>query len=181
MKFPYRKIVVNPNIKEPCKIEDAYMVYPTNFTDWITLPFSATDMDDVLTYREPSKEPTDPTDYEAWKNYYLTRKAKIKPSGEIYAIISGRWKTDYYVTVKWLERNGIKFRALYLVGNQHEKPSLSKAKKIKELGIKLYLESDYQDALEISKNCPETVVLALETTQFIHQGKVLDKKLVMEV
>lgn len=160
---------------------EEWLIYPWGFDDWIELPFAASDIDDVLTYREPEKEPS-PTDYDQWYKYYFTRKVKVRPRRNyINTVISGRWESDYDVTTKWFNKNNIKVRNIYLVGSDNIIPAIAKAKKLTELGIKLYLESDFKDALSMSKLAPGTVIFALENWQFVYRGKILYNKLKIRV
>lgn len=153
--------------------DNSWLLYPWSYDDWMHLPFVATDIDDVLTFREKDKEPPE-NDYKSWQNYFLSLQLRTKPYfGTINAVVSGRWKTDVEITKKWLKNYDIEVRKLFLVGEDGKDIVKEKARKINEEGFSLYIESDLVDAIEISRLTPHCIVFSVETWQFFLKGKEL--------
>lgn len=114
----------------------------------------------------------DEDDDEAWRRYYLSRKVKFRPKEGGVIIVSGRWKSDYGPTSEWLIRNGIEFSELHLVGGRGVDVVVAKATKLNELGIDLYVNSDYEESVKLSK-LTKAYIYAYDLKVLVRNGEIV--------
>lgn len=98
----------------------------------------------------------DPDDHENDKglkliNYYKNALPKFIPQNKVGYIVTNRLEQHREITKNWLENNKIYYRKLLMKENPKEGHIEHKIRKIKNLPIKLFIESDVRQAKKISE------------------------------
>jgi hypoxanthine phosphoribosyltransferase/uncharacterized HAD superfamily protein len=128
----------------------------------------ATDLDGVLC-KDPTAEENDRG--ERYINFIKTATPLFPLKRKIKYIITGRLEKYRKDTENWLYKNNIKYDQLIMKKDDSIKHSKNKIEILKKLpDVKLYIESEYKQARDISAGT-EIPVWCIETQQFF-SGKV---------
>lgn len=180
-KLPYRiyygAVYITPHghkyVDYWYEIVDLPRCFEWNIMHHGILTSSCVDIDGVLC-RDPTEEEND--DGERYREFLANVKPLLVPTKPIGWLVTCRLEKYRELTESWLRKHGIQYKCLLMMGLPDKATRLAlgnhakfKAEIYKSVNASLFIESSYQQALEIAQRTGKPV-FCFETGQMIKPG-----------